>query len=74
MIKATYNSMMKAISIVKDGIHLGDIGSAIQTHVEKEDSQLSKIFAAMELEKLFIKSLMFCIMVKKELVKKLEQE
>ena len=25
---------MKAIDIVKDGIHLGDIGSTIQTHVE----------------------------------------
>ena len=36
LIKATYNSMMKAISIIKDGIHLGDIGSAIQTHVERE--------------------------------------
>ena len=34
LINATYGSMMKAISIVKDGIHLGDIGSAIQTHVE----------------------------------------
>ena len=28
--------MMKAISIVKDRIHLGDIGSIIQTHVEKQ--------------------------------------
>ena len=28
--------MMKAINIVKDGIHLGDIGSTIQTHVEAE--------------------------------------
>ncbi len=36
LIKATYESMMKAISIVKDGIHLGDIGSVIQTHVETE--------------------------------------
>jgi len=36
IIKATYESMMKAIEIVKDGIHLGDIGSTIQTHVEKE--------------------------------------
>ena len=27
---------MKAINVVKDGIHLGDIGSAIQTHVEAE--------------------------------------
>ena len=36
LIKATYESMMKAIEIVKDGIHLGDLGSTIQTHVEKE--------------------------------------
>ena len=36
LIKATYESMMKAIAVVKDGIHLGDIGSTIQTHVEKE--------------------------------------
>ena len=36
LIKATYESMMKAIEIVKDGIHLGDIGSTIQTFVEKE--------------------------------------
>ncbi len=36
LIKATYDSMMKAIKIVKEGIHLGDIGSAIQTHVEQE--------------------------------------
>ena len=28
--------MMKAIEIVKDGVHLGDIGSTIQTYVEKE--------------------------------------
>jgi len=36
LIKATYGSMMKAIEIVRDGIHLGDIGSTIQTYVEKE--------------------------------------
>ena len=36
LINTTYNSMMKAISIVKDGIHLGDIGSVIQGHVEAE--------------------------------------
>ena len=36
LIKATYDSMMKAINIVKDGVYLGDIGSAIQTHVEAE--------------------------------------
>ena len=36
LIEATYESMMKAINIVKDGIHLGDIGSIIQTHVEEK--------------------------------------
>ncbi len=36
LINATYESMMKAINIIKDGIHLGDIGSAIQTHVEAQ--------------------------------------
>ena len=36
LIQATYESMMKAIEIVQDGIHLGDIGSTIQTYVEKE--------------------------------------
>ena len=34
LINVTYESMMKAINIVKEGIHLGDIGSTIQTHVE----------------------------------------
>jgi len=36
LINTTYESMMKAIHIVKDGLHLGDIGSTIQTHVEAE--------------------------------------
>ena len=36
LINTTYEAMVKAINVVKDGIHLGDIGSAIQTHVEAE--------------------------------------
>ena len=36
LIKTTYDSMMRAISIVKEGIYLGDIGSTIQTHIEAE--------------------------------------
>jgi len=36
LIKTTFESMMKAIKIVKDGIQLGDIGSTIQNHVEVE--------------------------------------
>ena len=34
LIETTYDSMMKAIKIVKEGIQLGDIGSTIQNHVE----------------------------------------
>ena len=44
LIKATYESMMKAIEIVKDGIHLGDIGSTIQTHVEAQGFSVVKDF------------------------------
>ena len=36
LISTTYKSMMKAISLVKSGIHLGDIGEAIQTIAERE--------------------------------------
>ena len=34
LINTTFEAMMKAINIVKDGIHIGDIGAAIQKHVE----------------------------------------
>ena len=36
LITATYESMMKAIKIVKDGVHLGDLGYTIQKHVESQ--------------------------------------
>ena len=36
LINTTYESMMKAIKIIKEGIQLGDIGSIIQNHVEAE--------------------------------------
>jgi methionyl aminopeptidase len=36
LIKTTYESMMKAIKIVKEDIQLGDIGSTIQKYVEAE--------------------------------------
>ncbi len=36
LINTTYQSLMKAIEIIKDGIHLGDIGSTIQTLVEAQ--------------------------------------
>ena len=36
LVKTTFDAMMKAINIVKENIHLGDIGSTIQKHVEAE--------------------------------------
>ena len=36
LVKTTYDAMMKAIKIVKEDIHLGDIGATIQNYVEAE--------------------------------------
>ena len=36
LVSATYHSMMKAISIIKNGVHLGDIGETIQKYVEQK--------------------------------------
>ena len=36
LVQTTYQAMMKAIEIVKENIHLGDIGATIQNHVEAE--------------------------------------
>ena len=55
LIKATYDSMMKAINIVKDGVYLGDIGSAIQTHVEAEGFSVVQDFCGHGIGKTFHK-------------------
>ncbi len=44
LISTTYNSMMKAISIIKNGVHLGDIGNTIQTYVEREGFSVVRDF------------------------------
>ena len=36
LVKTTYDAMMKAIKIIKEDVHLGDIGFTIQNHVETE--------------------------------------
>ncbi len=36
LVNTTYEAMMKAIKILKENIHLGDIGSTIQDHVEAQ--------------------------------------
>jgi len=44
LIATTYDSMMRAISIIKAGIHLGNIGEAIQTYVEKKGFSVVRDF------------------------------
>ena len=36
LVSTTYNSMMKAIAIIKSGVSLGDIGETIQSYVEEK--------------------------------------
>ena len=55
LIKATYESMMKSINIVKDGVYLGDIGSVIQTHVEAEGFSVVQDFCGHGIGKTFHK-------------------
>jgi methionyl aminopeptidase len=44
LIDVTYDSMMRAISIIKSGIHLGDIGFEIQNYVEKKGFSVVRDF------------------------------
>ena len=44
LVEVTYNSMMKAIKILNKEITLGDIGSTIQTYVEKEGFSVVRDF------------------------------
>ncbi len=53
LVSTTYESMMKAISIVKSGIHLGDIGETIQTYVEKKGFSVVRDFCGHGIGKIF---------------------
>ena len=53
LVSITYDSMMKAISIIKSGIHLGDIGETIQTHVEKNGFSVVRDFCGHGIGKIF---------------------
>ena len=44
LVASTYEAMMKAISILKEGIHLGDIGYTIQEYVEKKGFSVVRDF------------------------------
>ena len=53
LVSATYNSMMKAISIIKNGICLGDIGETIQAYVEKKGFSVVRDFCGHGIGKIF---------------------
>ena len=44
LIETTYDSLMKAIKILKPGIKLGDIGNEIQSHVEEKGYSVVRDF------------------------------
>ncbi len=44
LVSSTYEAMMKAISIIKDGVCIGDIGNEIQTFVEKKGYSVVRDF------------------------------
>ena len=53
LVSATYIAMMKAISIIKNGTHLGDIGETIQTYVEKNGFSVVRDFCGHGIGKIF---------------------
>ena len=53
LVSATYESMMKAISIIKNGIYLGDIGESIQTHVESKGFSVVRDYCGHSIGKTF---------------------
>jgi methionyl aminopeptidase len=53
LISITHDSMMKGISVIKNEIHLGDIGAAIQTYVEKKGFSVVKDYCGHGIGKLF---------------------
>ncbi len=55
LVSTTYESMMKAISIVKKGIRLGDIGECIQNIVEKKGFSVVRDFCGHGIGKVFHK-------------------
>ena len=53
LINATYESMMKAINLLKPGIKLGDIGNEIQTYVENKGFSVVKDFCGHGISNIF---------------------
>ena len=55
LVETTYEAMMKAIKIIKEGIFLGDIGSTIQSHVEMQGFSVVQDFCGHGIGKTFHK-------------------
>ena len=55
LVSVTYASMMKAISIIKSGIHIGDIGETIQSYVEKKGFSVVRDYCGHGIGKTFHK-------------------
>ena len=53
LVNTTYEAMMKAIKIIKDGVYLGDIGHTIQTHVEAQGFSVVQDFCGHGIGKAF---------------------
>ena len=69
LINTTYDSMMKAIKILKPGIKLGDIGYEIQSYVEEKGFSVVRDFCGHGISSTFFTShQIFYIMAKKILV------
>ena len=53
LVSTTYDSMIEAISIIKSGVHIGDIGATIQTYVEKKGFSVVRDFCGHGIGKIF---------------------
>ena len=53
LVNTTYEAMMKAIKIIKEGVHLGDIGHVIQSHVEAQGFSVVQDFCGHGIGKSF---------------------
>ena len=53
LVSTTYESMMKAINIIKAGVSLGDIGETIQTYVEEKGFSVVRDFCGHGIGKTF---------------------
>ena len=56
LIKVTYESMIKGIQVLKEGSFTGDIGNAIQTHVEEQGFSVVRDFCGHGLGRKFHQS------------------